>query len=209
MPSPSFPRDPYDVLSRDPDYLDALEENSRRQARDWLDPVGTDGTRRVLDPGFGLGTPALSLTDRVATVRAATGLPVALLDGPAAPRRITALTALVDGASHYAGTETRYPDGRSVRVHWPTLPPPAATAGTAAAVQDSGLFARSTPVVDGTPVEATGCRSRPGGPVVTRLAEAGGWLVSVSGQDLDGTRVRLVGADRAPGPGLPRTGDAT
>ncbi|MFD5922272.1 hypothetical protein ACFVYP_36485 [Kitasatospora sp. NPDC058201] len=47
------------------------------------------------------------------------------------------------------------------------------------------------------------------GPVITRLADVGGWHVRVCGAAGEDTRVRLVGAERASGPGLPRTGDAT
>ncbi|MFE4512639.1 hypothetical protein ACFRMQ_00365 [Kitasatospora sp. NPDC056783] len=188
----------------------AHHENLLKDVQDWLAPVAPDGAHRVLDPGFGQSVPAVALPARAQALSAATGLPVALLEDAPAPHRIEALTDLVDGTVRYVGVRTRYRDGLHVTVRWlnPADEPPASDELRQAAASCS-LFDDGLLVVDGTPLPATVYRPRHGAPVITRAAMARGWYVSVHGPDRDGIRVRLEAADRAPGPGLPRRGNAT
>uniref|UniRef100_UPI002F917C02 hypothetical protein n=1 Tax=Kitasatospora sp. NBC_01519 TaxID=2903576 RepID=UPI002F917C02 len=182
----------------------ARGEILRQDVQDWLDPVG-----RVLDPGFGRTAPTVPLAARIEALAAATGLPVALLDTAAAPDRIRALTGVVGGLVRYTGVETRYRDGRDVAVRWPDpWDNPPAMEETRQLVESCRLFTDGLLIVDGSQVPATVHRPVRGG-ATTWVAEVGGWYVSARGATHDGTRIRLVGADRKPGPGRPRHDGAT
>ncbi|MFB8290238.1 hypothetical protein [Kitasatospora purpeofusca] len=198
-------------LALDPDYLAALDADLCRRASEWLHPVRPDGVRRVLDPGFGQDAPEVDLDDRIEAVRRATGLPVVLLDTDESPKRISALTRCVDGLSRYTGTVTRYADGRCAELRLPCpLGPPPRNADTSAAEEACGLFTHSHLTVDGTRVDATGCRQEPDGPVELRLADVGGWNIGARGTAVaDGAAVRTVGAGQPPRPGHLCTTGAT
>ncbi|MFF2618819.1 hypothetical protein [Kitasatospora sp. NPDC058046] len=198
------------LFGYDTDVRKARGENLREDVQDWLGNVGPGGEQRVLDPGYGRDAPVVPLATRIKAVTAATGLPVALLDTGPAPYRMRGLTNLVGGLVRYTGIEARYPDGRDVAMRWP-IPSdePPATEETRQAAESCPLFTDGLLIVDGTQVPATVYRPVRSGAVPTWVAEVGGWYVSVRGTTYDGTRVRLVGADRKPGPGHPRRTGAT
>ncbi|MFJ6140199.1 hypothetical protein [Kitasatospora sp. NPDC092286] len=192
------------------DERTARHENLLQDVQNWLEPVAPDGAHRVLDPGFGQAVPAVALAARAEAVSAATGLPVALLEDAPAPHRSEALTDLVDGTVRYVGARARYRDGLHVTVRWPDpADEPPATDEVRQAATSCALFNDGLLVVDGTPLPATVYRPGRGAPVITRAAMARGWYVSVHGPDRDGIRVQLKTVNRAPGPGLPRRGNAT
>ncbi|MFE7525337.1 hypothetical protein ACFU7Y_06410 [Kitasatospora sp. NPDC057542] len=131
------------------------------------------------------------------------GLPVALLEGAAAPLEIDAAVELVGGRTRYTSTTTVYPAGVSVcvsdyRLH---AVPPGDPAEIQRAAAVSGLFCAVTVVVDGVARPATGCRSRRGGPMRSWTAYVDGWLVTARGDVAAMKAVRLVRAETPPGPG--------
>ncbi|MFJ6773449.1 hypothetical protein ACIQOV_21270 [Kitasatospora sp. NPDC091257] len=163
------------------------------------------GTRPSLDPaalppGPGAEVPGAA---RARIVAETTGLPVALLDGAAAPLEIDASVEPADGRIRYTGTTTLYPAGVSVCVsaYRPHAVPAGDPAETQRATVASGLFSVLTVVVDGVALPATGCRTRRGGPMRSWTVYVDGWLVTVRGAVPAMKAVRLVRAGMPPGPG--------
>ncbi|MFF2618822.1 hypothetical protein [Kitasatospora sp. NPDC058046] len=162
-------------------------------------PAGTQPAPDPADLPPGAEVPGAA---RARIVAETTGLPVALLDGAAAPLEIDAAVEPADGRDRYTATTTLYPAGVSICVsaNRPHAVPPGDPAATQRATVASGLFSVLTVVVDGVALPATGCRARRGGPMRSWTVSVDGWLVTVRGAVPATRAVRLVRAGMPPGP---------